>query len=394
MDLLRVVLAQQPLTKLITLPRLLASPSFVAARKLVLHQSVNRAEDYVLTCVRGGELFQGAEQIVRLRNYLLRERAIFLRNWEIYRHFWSVDADSETGFWYAIASDIPQIQALAIQLLLVAANTGSRDVYMVIMEVEQFQDLLEVKWTEELRQALVPLINLVANQNQPSFRALFLLGFLNFPFPQRGIHSEPYIAGKLTWVTGGNTILTQNNICDTILAEFPGPPGEYVGPLIESGYLFPLFERMKRRISQEFKEKFVSTSVLHFNLETLRVCISKGWTNIRGFYFSNAWQVSRRDVVKIRDILNDASIVRNLPQDWILGYRLMIGEIVPEPLSLHERVIVGNPGPTTQMTSNVWISNRSIVLYDPVFSLKQLKGEYKRTAAAICYRRGLAPESD
>lgn len=139
MDLLRLVLARQPLDKLFEFPRL--SPHFWRLRvKELLHEDV-LSEDYAEYFIFRGELaslIPGGVEVA-----WLMERAIFLRRGSTYAYYASLNTDAKESpvlLERALLTDIPEIQAAAISRGWFSWATGTGE---------------RIRWTPQLEAAVL-----------------------------------------------------------------------------------------------------------------------------------------------------------------------------------------------------------------------------------------------
>ena len=120
MDLLRLVLVEQPAEKLFTMPRL-ERRAFLRTRA---QKFGGTAENLARDATCRGDLTSISHNFVESR--FLMERAIFLRKPGIYVML-AGGLDYLPDFWTAMASGIPEIQAAAIAVFVLISETSPRD---------------------------------------------------------------------------------------------------------------------------------------------------------------------------------------------------------------------------------------------------------------------------
>ena len=135
MDLLRLVLAKQPLDRLLNLPVLADSKTFVRA----FQQPFDRegwTNDFIGHATTRGELCRESMCLVSCGN--LRNRAVFLRDAKWYKFFRN-GGEEDLDFWYAIESGIPEIQSQAIAGLMLKPRKVSSVLLQASMNWNQFR---------------------------------------------------------------------------------------------------------------------------------------------------------------------------------------------------------------------------------------------------------------
>lgn len=130
MDLLRLVMARQPLESLKRFPNLLRSLEFLKTRHAVLGIPVKVSEitypqEHVMAVaasfILNGELLSDAAGY--LKSDAMMYRSLFLRQPDYYRHF-SGGAGMSVDFWAPLLSGMPGVQARALALLSYFISEG------------------------------------------------------------------------------------------------------------------------------------------------------------------------------------------------------------------------------------------------------------------------------
>lgn len=403
MDLLRLVMARQPIGRLRDLPWLIQDREFINVRRRI-HGQTRECDDYIRCCIRDGEIFPGAELIYSC-NDRFRARAAFLRDEMLFRHFWEVSAEVEDGFWYTISSDHPGIQDAAIKLVKISYDTGiysEKDVAEVIIA---FEDLLEIQWSEQLREEILPLVKIAVSRQLPlrgpSWKVDFLLGFFGLETPTRiGIDASAYlIMGRLAWITQGKSTWDYNRKCEEAINSFRTSRGDarVVEALIGSGYLCPLLGKLKKGNSESAYITKISYmtwfAIKHANHSVLRWLQGNGliFPAGSGRYVSFPHKdyipgtVSRRMALRIREIRDNQLL---LPLTTVDEYRILAGEIFTAADEQEERrVSCANPAPGSAVKQyfNLELDHCS-VLYDFDFAQRYSADSYN--LATVCYRQG------
>lgn len=175
MDLLRLILARQPLDRLIDLPVLLGKPEFLRARRFIVNVRGKR-EDYILQCTMEGELCRLSFMYAKCRD--LRNRAVFLRSVEWY-NFFSETLDRDLDIWYAIGCGIPEIQARALALIRHSRNPASW--------LGEFGDPYIIEWTPKLKREVEKII---LENGSLSEEIIYFFGYVGLRLPSMSEHTE------------------------------------------------------------------------------------------------------------------------------------------------------------------------------------------------------------
>lgn len=177
MDLLRLVLAKQPLDRLFDFPVLLRSGHFLRTRRLTVNVRKEKP-DYIKQCTMEGELCRFSFAYTTCQN--LRNRAVFLRNAEAYRFFYN-KTEEDQDIWYAVESGIPEIQAQA----LASISGGNADYFL-----SKFNDLSAIPWTKQLKKIVEELLGEVRGEYDYLDKMSYFLGYTGIKAP-RGAKVDP-----------------------------------------------------------------------------------------------------------------------------------------------------------------------------------------------------------
>lgn len=235
MDLLRLVMARQPLNLFVrVLPNLLQSESFRRQRAQILElpigASVSRLE-FVRICTQKGELSEEAPRFQRLR-YLIA-RALFLASVESYTYFSSFDP-TKLDLWTALESGIPAIQAVALASVVTHHFTSGI--------LTQYNDLKSIPWTNRLytvMQIIVQKRILNLAPTELSQKEGILVGFLGLS-PKNLKDDLSVIAGKATLFSYMNPKINKRSPeLDALYQDRQIVPNTKGGIFLEAGYWPP-----------------------------------------------------------------------------------------------------------------------------------------------------------
>lgn len=152
MDLLRLVLARQPLQKLLTLPKLMGSRRFLLLRSSLLNRKLflqGSVDDYIKACTHDGELTEFSIHYCSAEQHTYR--AAFLLNAALHNRYYSFCTNVD--FWAALATGVPEIQAAVIADAMV---TIEKSHYIQRDQITLYageRRLRKVNWTPGLRKA-------------------------------------------------------------------------------------------------------------------------------------------------------------------------------------------------------------------------------------------------
>ena len=368
MDLLRLVLARQPLAKLKQLPVLLRSTRFLQTRLVTVNKpnGIFLESHYDMECLSDGELFPEAASIGSPKH--LCNRAVFLLNAETLKYF-SAQIDG-LDFWYAISTGDREIIEIAFEWL-------DRDP----RSLETFNDLESIPWTDELRNLFRMRSDLITGYFNVSVNAekiATLMGFLELPLPVK----EPqwhYFVGycKYRLLREGGSTLEKNHDIEAKIPE----SGHAVNPMqvqaqwntkttffIRSGYLYPLItqENNDYRWADILNMAFLyaSEKLIHYIIRNRKVLRVRFW----GYFYI---LIKRSYVERVKIILNDARIKESLPPEVVESYKIIAGYQISGIASEEARASVGNPDPDPGKRRGAFRYNadvpslQGIVIYDP-----------------------------
>lgn len=386
MDLLRLVLAKQPLAKLVNLKRLIGSDAFLNVRMETVNctkiplPAVNRKDWYLKYCTLEGELWQKSFLNVELN--LLRLRAIFLRysgGFKQFRDYSSYD----TLTWAYLESDVLEIQARALVQAFLAARRGDRITVGAFMV--PYKSLTRINWTSQLRNVISQIIASFWKHSN-NYRMKHLAGFLRLPYDMDD-GSENYLSGYLTSFTNGDTVETLIPECEAaIKLIFPKLGAERrVKVITESGYMnFSYSSSWDPSHAVEFGFKYARLPILHKYMQKL----------VKPFIFVIPDEyVPKKLVLRVREILDDPIIGPLIPLEVLEEYAAIAGNISALPLNRPMRILTGNkpefyefPEVPQYFGFTGAATYQASVVYDPLYSFYE---DNKGIGKHVGYQRGL-----
>lgn len=223
MDLLRLVMARQPLDKLDTLRRLVSNWKFIYLRLITVNRKtesdfaelVQYARDvklwfqYFMYCCYQGELSSSARKMVPAK--LLLERALFLRQWGAFFYFFKYSAYNSRVLWKALKSDNPEIQALVL-----AGSWDPNGPDSPASGMGHPQSVREINWTPQLFDLLRELL-LMSKTTDNVRNHLFLKGYL-MPTHSKGHIKLAELRGIVESQARGSIIFERNDIIESAIS--------------------------------------------------------------------------------------------------------------------------------------------------------------------------------
>lgn len=402
MDLLRLVLAKQPLAKLVMMRKLIGNDTFLQVRM----DSINRRrvpvpengkEWYLRYCTLEGELWQKSFFHVDLQ--LLRLRAIFLRYQGGFKQFRDYRI-RDFLMWKYLESDIPEIQARALVQVFLDAESGNHDEVKHFMSLHK--DLTIIHWTPQLKQVISNVLR--SSLEDIDHRVMFLAGFLHL----RRRHStwdEFYLSGYLTSFTNGDTTETKIPECeDAIKRSFPGMNAQdQVNVIALSGYInFSYSESWAGRYALDRGYQYARLPLLRRYISNFKRSAGSGeYDRMRmllgiGQIEFNAPDdyISKKLVLRVRKILDNETIVSQFPAKAREDYEIIAGNIslpTDNEDGTNLRVLIGNKPEGYQFNIPIksYIGSTTFqasVVYDPLYSFYESTEGIGRH---VGYQRGL-----
>lgn len=344
MDLLRLVMAQQPMAKLETLGRLVTSPKFKKmwyGSRNIEPRDLGRPIQEVATY--HGEL--SPESQIYMHTMLLNFRAIFLLSASSYNYFSDIGSNANS-FWNAIATGIPEIQARA---LLIMEGTTGRGYLLEINETA------EIPWTPALRSEIIALLapqlqdieNLIDEEYMNSLnRLMAALGMNQVKFLERGDFT--YKVESIRRILNYKPEMRRNREVEQI--------EEVIAAMIYGGYYYGV-------LRTTLYPEVVSTAFDAYAYELLHHYVYKrGYATIVGLPREGYQRrvVSRAEIISIRRILGDVRVRSIMNPELLNIYRVLAGEIVEERVPNSYRFIVSNPGPVTTVFPSQYEYKRAL----------------------------------
>lgn len=409
MDLLRLVLAKQPVVKLISLPALARNSQFLRVRNNLHGIQKSSTGNLLQDSILAGDLAPEAFQL--LQNSHNMNRAIFLGNPGLFLHF-ARKSSHDLDFWYALGSGVPEIQAHALawmQLRLeneaVRGQRRGEDFEELLAELVGVVDEGSIPWTPKLKAQLKRIVESFLEEKEVSpFEIPVISGICNIP--TAGIQYSQtqlttYIIARvrsilnyrssLEFNTEINRLLTSLNVIQ--LVEMAHPYGEALYVVARTGYYYPLRARLTG--SGGLFIMIAAAGLLAMEFDLLFYMAEAGF--LRGvtvpagtpFTVPNM-NLPVRLVINIRKCLDDSRIREIMSPEILLAYRAISGEIFDDVVPSPIRMLVANPGQQTGPYP-VRGSIQSIVLYDARWLLSP---EYEGIPKEYLAARGDLDEED
>lgn len=388
MDLLRLVLARQPMARLVSLPRLLWSPRFEAVWRSLRGIHTHRGKSLIQLATLAGDISPDSQIFAAAEDIL--NRTIFLRRPDMYGYFILID-QSKIDFWYALSSGIPEIQAHAI---LVAGQLGM-DSRLRMMHT--LGDSLSIPWTQSLRAEIGNL--LPKSGNYPGIGKIY--GAAQLPLPYDFSQKERQVVSYFNGFTrsilrGGDTTEYVPEI-SSILGALSDENAHLLDEdVIRFGYLY---RQPNIHVFQIYVEAVVG--IVYTKLKELATsgAITVAQIDLNHGplqYLYDTQMILTEDVIlRARRCLADKDIVGILLPEVVARYKVIAGYLVDDAVGADLRMATGNPGPGTQ-SMPVSIGETSIAgckMFDPIWSI-EIDQQYKvysglgRLARRVAFARG------
>lgn len=387
MDLLRLVLARQPMAKLVFLPRLLESERFISIRmKTVNTKSRIEGEDYESQCAREGEIFPNA--MVSVDEPYLLYRSIFLLQPAAVKHF-SKYPFGYKDFWYALSTGVPEIWDTAFEWL-------PWDISLL----KDYNSLYELPWNDDLRSRFQSFfsgrdLERLDRQGKELIAPLIGLSGLSYS----GEFLASYIAGSVRRLLDGKVVLTRIPEVENLLnrigtqekfsSSISGMWKYYAKVYAEAGYLYRIIKDLNETTDHDDWAVDVALQVAN---EELLVYLSEHAYSprlSRSYTLGDNVKITRQFVERVRRILANERIQKEklFSQDMLLSYQIIAGDILNIRVGESLRKKVGNPGPVKREHFEYEPrSLQALVVYDPRYMKRNA------TFRSEAFRRGLVFE--
>lgn len=390
MDLLRLVLARQSISKLALLPRLLNSRRFVVVRReiynlpLMKGQGVGPLERSILA----GDLCP--QNVGTVPTHFSLVRAVFLRNSAAFLHF-AWEDDISTDFWYAMGSGIPEIQQYVIDWVKRKLVERKIPDYEMVADLNSIPDEATIPWTSELKAEFRSLVEFLIQDmkilpaDMPRLCGIADLDIGDAAFGSQGSKETYIIARVLSMLNYKPTFHIVPEV-DNFLesrgwesrVNFWSPFRKYMS----MGYYLPL-----TILLNEHRAAFDITPVKNmaraalrdFRYDILYHISRKSYvTDLRdtiGSQFSFGRLITRLTIIDARKCLNDLNIRNLMVPEVLVIYRIIAGEILPDTVSTPFRNAVGNPGQLVG-TLHRRGSIEGLAFYDPLWLFNIERNSY------------------
>ena len=388
MDLLRLVLARQPVAKLTTFQKLLQSRLFVQTRAQIYDLPPG---DPVKTSVLAGDLCPGAEEIVE--HGMLLIRACFLRSSALFLHYSWANRGS-LDFWYALGTGIPEIQNEAFRVMM--------DSPAYAFQLNSIEDEASIPWTSDLKvrfRGLLERLRKTKGILSEISSQVWGIAEIKLTAEQfQKLDSADAIDYLAAWVRSilkyeitteivpeVELLLNTNKINITSYV--------YAKMCIKMGYLHHL---MPYIIGLNLDEvtKIVAAAFWAVNYSVLLLVANSGASvivrNVNND-LATPYSVTVKQAEDARKCLQTPQILQMMGPDLVEYYRIIAGEIFHSDFESSYRMTAGNPGPTTtNVPDDRSISIQGIVIYDPewIFNQKERDRSAASKAVRYAYARG------
>lgn len=363
MDLLRLVLCQQPLDRILHFPRVANSKLWQIRTGVLLHEETEDPDIFY----RFGELSVNSWKMIDVKK--LQARACFLRNEAAFSHYYNV-TKTVTDFWLALATGMEGIQEIALNYLeIVAKNTGNHHATAIL----RCRDLNSIPWTSPLRSRMLKILRgspILASDHKQ------LISYLQ-EYPENPREYD-LIFYSVESLIGGRTTVERREDVDKLLSNVPLFPANIKG-IIRSGYI---------------------PTILELNFQ--KIFSKDGYTYVRiPLMVDSTTEIGEQVPINRSTILRaEAALLSGLPiPPWFRDdYLVMCGVDIDDHsrARTRTRVRVGlqnaSSAATTVEETRIYDESPSLhglVLYDPVRQLPYTTHRFHGLVATEIYRRGL-----
>lgn len=403
MDLLRLVLARQPVDSLIRFPFLLRSRKFLLTRITVLGNREVNTENYLDSTIADGELT--SLSVVKVGRIPAQARAIFLRNPGSYRHFVETDP-IEIDLWLALGSGIPEIQATALSRF----RGQFPDEYQWEV-IAGYADLLDIPWTEQLRAAtgtLLGSLTVSPPQAEPTrLKLTHLAGFLgvavDFSKIRDYIYIGEYFTGTVLNRLQGKEVTEKDEDIEKIARQLYVSSADTVKiymatgipkTAVSCGYLYPLIEIAKKNKSFHGIPELYNQAAL-YGSETMLWELRNRDRDFNEEVFAESHRVTRNHVRRYIAILESKrlDLLKRLVNMLLICTGVDVEENYKAIYLVRLNVAIpswGLPSSNRVMTRGRSRSIQSAVYYAPDIVLKEMRyGTRLPLMYREAYKRGL-----
>lgn len=405
MDLLSLVLAKQPLQKLLLLPRLLRQKKFLFIRSSSVNREPFLSTDvnlYIKICTMEGEL--STESIKLASAEQVCYRAVFLHNAAVYRLYYG--SANIQDVWTGLATGVPEIQAISLTNFIMRARTFEREDFDFVFDIgadASERQLTRINWTPGLRRVIEKFVVPAAKTAKLTDNALF--GYLNMGtlLPRIDTAHYKYFFGLCLFRLGGAEQVERD---DFLEKEFQRIYGEDILPAVGHGGSGVSLMVMEILIRGGYTHVFASNVELftdyanYIATEAVRSCR----LGIVRLFLPLTLPMSRFPMApdsleRVKATLEMRGL--RLPPDVLTGYRISLGERVDIRGDLTEEFLnnltfsMGMPTfsqPHEDYWNNIQLSN--CVMYDSAAVLAQdwdegeIHSSFSRTLEFDAFRLG------
>ena len=384
MDLLRLVLARQPASRLAVLPRLFRSRQFVALRESV-HDIKHKEDDPLLNSALAGDLSPEIHGPLSWKDILAR--SCFLCNWGMFQHF-ALEVGLNMDFWYAIGTGVPEIQDYAIEKMKITfTNVDPRHHRSFIDQLYRIEDEGTLPWTPELKTKIRDMVHHIMRKvpNMLDLIPGWLYGVAevdlkaNMPNFSSYRHSskQDYVISMVRSILDFKSANSVSKRVDKVLKKYDfetklNARSEF-DLYMRMGYSILIFLALENLTiyTRQMAINVVRDALGEVDYQILLYLCNHGYASEvepqDGLGVRHKWFITREKVENARKCLDDPHIRQLMGPDLLTIYRTISGEVFSDSGSWNRyRIPVANPGVSVgNEISYGSISIQGIVMYDP-----------------------------
>lgn len=392
MDLLRLILARQPIARLLSLPTLLRSPAFGRIRDGIYNLRGKGGQE-VKSILSGDLCYETANTIP---GRLSTCRAIFLRNQDAFLHYARED-DRGLDFWYALGSGIPEIQAYALAWMSMKLKQDAREDYRMVGDITTIlfgiEDPSTIPWNTTLYSQFKNLVQIA--MKGPYGRLGFLCGVAGIDLSLDSRSTLDYINRRDYLIQRVRTALDYREIFTreaTVYNFLYSHDAVYISTMektnihlhVRMGYFHQIMEKIDDTNSPDLIIHVVNEAldtICYPLLESLTWGnYTKGLEQLGRSVGGNTHITSRKDAENARKCLDNPAIVKLMSQKMVNIYRVIAGDIFEDVVESPYRQVSGNPGKNFNGIPSS-ASIESAVIYDPNWVISIENDQYLETRA-------------
>lgn len=347
---------------------------------------------YIALCSVQGELSPDSYLHVSIED--LRARAVFLRDYKSYSYYYDLGAKFDISLWAAIASELPELQAVALTTVHLNPHKGKI--------LGECYDPLSIPWTPQLVREVGELLHgLPFNEIRPN--TSLLKGFLRVS-PRVEDSFYQWIIGRVQAKYGDSEISTEDPEIEELLKNWSeaskiemwsedinDPDLSVASVRVISGYIYGLDQ-----YGGPNRPILLGLAIGHCRAIALTL-LTQGFPNLVQF---QGYIIDERMQKRVRALLANPDQLQSLLKppggpEFVRDYRIIAGEVTTAEANPVLRDDIGNPGPKNDQ---LYVEEDVIVpqtilrnyIYDPLYSALQDDPEdnVKSLAQSVTYMQG------